>query len=203
MGSPLPTVVANIFMESFESDALENSEPKPKAWFWYVDDTFIIWPCGRDTLDSFLGHLNSQHPDIKVTIEVERNGVIPFPDVLVTRKPNRRLGHLVYQKPTHTDRYLQADSHRHPAQKLSVVNSLVRRVVSISEPDSLSKELQHVKSSLQNNGQIRDAMEIRKQPGNINRENGYHLSAIWKPLLQVLPSSTQPTIQASGRARPT
>ncbi|GJQ85251.1 hypothetical protein Trydic_g18485 [Trypoxylus dichotomus] len=101
MGSPLSPVVAIIFVESFESVALENSELQPKVWFRYVDDTFIIWPHGRDTLDNFLGHPNTQHP-AKI----------------------------------------------HPAQKLSVVNSLVSRAVSVSEPDSLSKELQHVKSSL-------------------------------------------------------
>ncbi|GJQ67159.1 hypothetical protein Trydic_g8073 [Trypoxylus dichotomus] len=74
MGSPLSPVVANIFMESFEST------------------TIIIWPHGRDTLDNFLGHLSTQHPEITFTIEVEKNGVIPFLDILVTRKPSGRLG---------------------------------------------------------------------------------------------------------------
>ncbi|GJQ76581.1 hypothetical protein Trydic_g22031 [Trypoxylus dichotomus] len=74
--------------------ALESSELKPKAWFRYVDDTFIIKPHDRGTLDSFLGHLSSQHPDIKSTMEEEKNGVIPFLDVLV--RGNRKF--------THTDR---------------------------------------------------------------------------------------------------
>ncbi|GJQ74477.1 hypothetical protein Trydic_g21346 [Trypoxylus dichotomus] len=85
-------------------------------------------------------------------MEVEKDGVIPFLDVLETPRPNGRLGDSVYGKYTHTDRYLLADFHHHPAQKLSVVNSLVRHAISSAEPDKLSKELQHVKSSLQNNG---------------------------------------------------
>ncbi|GJQ77708.1 hypothetical protein Trydic_g12829 [Trypoxylus dichotomus] len=93
-------------MESFKSVALENSELKPKAWFRYVDVTFIIWPHSRDTLDNFLGHLNTQHPEIKFTMEVEKNGVMPFLDVLVTRKLNGRLGHSVYRKPTRIDIYM-------------------------------------------------------------------------------------------------
>ncbi|GJQ86532.1 hypothetical protein Trydic_g10432 [Trypoxylus dichotomus] len=97
-------------------------------------------------------------------MEVEKSGVIPFLDALVTREPNGRLGHSVYRKPTHTDRYLRAGSHHHPAQKLSVVNSLVRRAVSISEPDNLPKELQHVKLSLQNNGyRGRDTQKVIKK----------------------------------------
>ncbi|KAK4871974.1 hypothetical protein RN001_016098 [Aquatica leii] len=42
MGSPLSPVVANIFMESFETVPLESSILKPKVWFRYVDDTFIV-----------------------------------------------------------------------------------------------------------------------------------------------------------------
>ncbi|GJQ64897.1 hypothetical protein Trydic_g7069 [Trypoxylus dichotomus] len=107
MGSPLSPVVAKIVMECFESVALENSELKPKARFRYVNDTFIIWPHGRDTLDSFLHHINDHHPDIKFTMEVEKNGVIPFLDILVTREPNGRLGYSVYQNPcTRIDIYI-------------------------------------------------------------------------------------------------
>lgn len=152
MGSPLSPVVADIFMEAFETVALDSSSYKPKVWFRYVDDTFIVWPHGRETLDVFLEHLNNQHCDIKFTMEIENNGSLPFLDVLVKRLPDGRLGHSVYRKPTHTDRYLHANSHHHPAQKLSVVNSLVHRAISISQTDNLQSELDHVQKSLQNNG---------------------------------------------------
>ncbi|GJQ76917.1 hypothetical protein Trydic_g19872 [Trypoxylus dichotomus] len=42
---------------------------------------------GRDTLDSFL-----DYPDLKFTVEVEKNGVIPFFSVLVTWKPKIIIG---------------------------------------------------------------------------------------------------------------
>ncbi|GJQ81895.1 hypothetical protein Trydic_g9134 [Trypoxylus dichotomus] len=57
-------------------------------------------------------------------MEVEKDGAILSLGVLLTQKPNSLIGHSVYRKPTHTDRYLHADSHHHPPQKLSVVNSL-------------------------------------------------------------------------------
>ncbi|GJQ68638.1 hypothetical protein Trydic_g17185 [Trypoxylus dichotomus] len=82
----------------------------------------------------------------------EKNGVIPFLDVFVTRIHKSGLHHSVYQKPMHTDRYLHADFYHHPAKNSSVVNSLVRRVPSVSKPVHLSKQLQHIESSLQNNG---------------------------------------------------
>ncbi|KAJ8883962.1 hypothetical protein PR048_015818 [Dryococelus australis] len=41
MGSSLSPFIANIFMESFEQEALSKSSSPPKAWLRYVDDTFL------------------------------------------------------------------------------------------------------------------------------------------------------------------
>ncbi|GJQ69571.1 hypothetical protein Trydic_g6667 [Trypoxylus dichotomus] len=221
---------------------MESSEPvaaKTKSLASVCGGYLHYLVSGRNTLNGFLGHLNSQHSDTKFTMEVEKNGGIPFLNALVTCKLSGRLSHSVYRRPTYTDRYLHVDSHHHPVQMSSVVNSLGRRAVSIFEPDNLSKEPQHVKPSLQNNAQtlsyirallrqpstilkwattydetpvvekycdiygrkIRKAMEIHKHSDNINRENGYYLSAIWKPLLRTSLPFTQSTVQA-WRSRP-
>ncbi|XP_023726043.1 uncharacterized protein LOC111874629, partial [Cryptotermes secundus] len=59
MGSPLSPVIANLYMEDFEERALDLAPHKPRCWFRYVDDTFVIWPHGPDKLKDFLNHLNS------------------------------------------------------------------------------------------------------------------------------------------------
>ena len=59
MGSPLSPIVANIYMESFEEDAIKTATDKPTLWLRYVDDTYVHWDYGRETLDKFLIHLNS------------------------------------------------------------------------------------------------------------------------------------------------
>ena len=127
MGSPLSPIVANIFMEEFENKALEAYPLKPKLWKRYVDDTNVLWPYGEQELNIFFEHLNSQSIDIKFTMQVEKNGSIPFLDVLVYKKLNGSLGHKVFIKKTHTDSYLEADSHHHPAQKLGIINTLAIR----------------------------------------------------------------------------
>ena len=38
MGSPLSPIVANLFMELFEEEALSLATDKPKFWVHYVDD---------------------------------------------------------------------------------------------------------------------------------------------------------------------
>jgi hypothetical protein len=78
IGSPLSPVIANLFMETFEQEAFELAPLKPKLWKRYVDDTFVVWPHGRESLDQFLNHLNSLHSSIKFTMEIEENNQIPF-----------------------------------------------------------------------------------------------------------------------------
>ena len=86
MGNPLSPSIANYYMEFFENKALESTMKKPTLWLRYVDDVFAIWPHGRQNLSIFLNHLNSIHENIKFTVEVEENGIIPFLDVLLERK---------------------------------------------------------------------------------------------------------------------
>jgi hypothetical protein len=58
MGSPLAPVVANLYMEHFERQALSLVIKKPTHWYRSVDDTFVVWPHGKDELQEFLKHLN-------------------------------------------------------------------------------------------------------------------------------------------------
>ena len=78
MGSPLSPVLANIFMEDFETRALETSPVKPKMWRRYVDDVLVVWPHGDEQLEEFHFHLNGQNPSIQFTLEKESEGKIAF-----------------------------------------------------------------------------------------------------------------------------
>jgi hypothetical protein len=76
--------------------------------------------------------------------------------VLVKKKSDGKLGHAVYRKKTHTDRYLNAASHHHPLQKTSLVDTLVHRAYEISDADSLPTEKKHLLKALQQNGYRND-----------------------------------------------
>jgi hypothetical protein len=86
MGSPLSPVITNFYMEQFKEKALESAPSRPKHFYRYVDDTFIIWPHGREALDGFLDHMNGQNPNIQFMMEIEANNQIPFVDILVSRE---------------------------------------------------------------------------------------------------------------------
>ncbi|XP_030758536.1 uncharacterized protein LOC115884178 [Sitophilus oryzae] len=147
MGSPISPIIANFFMERFEEKALESSVLKPAVWFRYVDDTFVVWKHGRDSLDDFLHHLNTQSPSIKFTMETEVNNQLAFLDVLVKRNGDH-LDHTVYRKPTHRDRYLHNLSNHHPSQKQGIFGTLANRARRICAKDHIQEELSHLKPFL-------------------------------------------------------
>ena len=114
IGSSLSPIISNLFMESLEERAIESSPQKPSIWLRYVDDTFVVWPHGRENLQEFHQHLNKQHLNIVFTMEEESEGRIPFLDVMVNRTINETQAQTsVYRKPTQTDRYINYNSN-HP-----------------------------------------------------------------------------------------
>jgi hypothetical protein len=152
MGSPLSPAIANFFMEDFEERALSTAALKPKCFFRYVDDTFIVWSHGLEALQSFLNHMNEQHRSIKFTMEMEKDGTLPFLDILIYRKEDGSLGHRVYRKPTHTNLYLNGRSHHHPSQRRGVISTLLHRARSIANEESLPAEINHLKTTFRQNG---------------------------------------------------
>ncbi|XP_049941353.1 uncharacterized protein LOC126418579 [Schistocerca serialis cubense] len=154
MGSPLSPVIANFFMEKFEEQALGTASKKQNVWFRYMDDTFVLWRHGREELSRFHEHLNSINSRIQFTMEEVVDGKLHFLDVLVFRNENGSLGHSVYRKPTHTDRYLHRDSNHHPQQKRGVIKTLADRARNICKPELLDAEMEHLHNALMKNGYL-------------------------------------------------
>ena len=150
MGSPVSPIVANIYMEEFEHQALNTAPERPRLWKRYVDDTFCI--VKGSTVEGFLAHLNSLKPTIQFTMELETQGHLPFLDACLQRHSDGSLVTSVYRKPTHTDRYLQYDSHHPTHVKRGVVRCLFERAQSIAQGRESQKEEKHLKEVLGHNG---------------------------------------------------
>ena len=147
MGSPISPIVANLFMEQFENQAI-NTAPPPLFWRRFVDDTFTILQSSHKT--SFLEHLNSIDKHIQFTSEeAGDDGSVPFLDVLIIPDEEGNLKTTVYRKPTHTDLYLQWDGKHTVSSKYSVVGSLQHRASTIcSDNEMLKLEEQHLEEAL-------------------------------------------------------
>ena len=123
MGSPLSPIVANLYMESFEVEALRSAPHPPYLWKRFVDDTFTILQSSQR--NGFLEYLNSIDQHIQFTAEDQRSdGAMPFLDILVTPGKDGSFSTSVYRKPTHTDLYLQWDSHHTLTSNHTVLGTL-------------------------------------------------------------------------------
>ena len=148
MGSPLSPIVANIYMENFEVEAIRSALSPPQFWKRYVDDTFTILQSSKK--EEFLEYLNSIDQQIQFTAENQReDGAMPFLDILVSPGRDGSLSTSVYRKPTHTDLYLQWESHHTLSSKYSVIGTLQHRANTIcSNTQLLHKEEKHLHQAL-------------------------------------------------------
>ena len=114
-------------------------------WVRYVDDTF----CGIEQQyeEEFQKHLNSISPSVTFTLEREQNQSLAFLDVKITRNKDNTISTTIYKKPTHTDRYLQFDSHHFQHRKFAVAKTLHNRidthVTNSDDKATLHKQMQH------------------------------------------------------------
>ena len=148
IGSPVNPIVANLYMEDFEQKALSSATHPPRLWHRYVDDTLVIQK--EANKQGFLQHINSVDPAIRFTVEDNKeDGSIPFLDTIVKPEADGKLSITVYRKPTHTDQYLQWDSHHHLSAKFSVINTLSHRAKTVcSSPELFQKEMDHLRKAL-------------------------------------------------------
>ena len=137
MGSPVSPVVEILYVEYFEHRALTLAVNPPRLRKRYVNDTFVML---QQSQKEFLQHINSVDPSIKFTTEeTTQDGAMPFLDTLVTPQEDETLTTNAYRKPTHTDLYLQWDSHHNLACKCSVINTLTHRTKAVSSNSKLLK----------------------------------------------------------------
>ena len=148
MGSPISPIVANLYMEDFEMRALNTAPQPPLMWKRYVDDTCVIIKAAQQ--QNFLNHINSIDKNIQFTSEGPRpDGSIPFLDILLPPGEDGKITTSVFRKPTHTDLYMQWDSHHAISSKYSVICTLHYRANTIcSSPELLQQEEQHLKEVL-------------------------------------------------------
>ena len=103
-------------------------------------------------------------------MDIEENNKLPFLDVLISRKEDGSVSHQVYRKNTHTDRYLHADSHHFPPQKIRVINTLVTKALRISDKEHIKEEIDHLEKVFEDNGY--SGRQFRKVVASANKPKG-------------------------------
>ena len=89
-----------LFMADLEKRLLSDIDLKPYIWWRYIDDIFLIWEHGEESLKLFLEKINKIYPAIKFMADWSYSSV-NFLDVKVIIKDGKTITDL-YVKPTDT-----------------------------------------------------------------------------------------------------
>ena len=84
------------------------SPTKPRYWFRYVDETFVI--ILEVKVPEFTAYINNRDRNIRFTSDLEQNGNLQFLDVEVVGTHESGVKLQVYKKRTHIDQYLSFNS---------------------------------------------------------------------------------------------
>ncbi|XP_067628785.1 uncharacterized protein [Eurosta solidaginis] len=148
MGSPASPVIADIVMEELLEKFEDDSPYKPRLLTKYVDDLFAI--VKTDTVEELLNILNEYNRSIKFTIEVEKDGKLPFLDTLIIKK-NNQLCFDWYKKPTASGRLINFNSKHDKSTIVNTARNFINRVLSISDEVYHKENIKIIINVLENN----------------------------------------------------
>ena len=154
MGGCVSPTLADFFLGHFENIWLKQCpiEFKPTYYKRYVDDVFLIFK-ENSHVNLFLDYINSQHPKINFTCEIEKDNSLPFLDVIVSKNACNSFSTGLYRKPTFTGLGLKFQSSVSNGYKCNLIGSLVERAFRIcSSIVSFSTEVEKLRKYFFQNG---------------------------------------------------
>ena len=191
------SIVANLCMEEIEELAFNQTDTPPKKWLSFVDYVFSI--IKKHAITNFHNLLNSIDPHINFTIEREQNGQLSFLDTMVTRN-NGSLNVNVYRKPTHTDRYLDYNSHHDKQHKItSTARTLLHRAAHLPNTnEGKRQEKDRVFDALRSNGYPKIFLdEVEKRRARPKQNSCHHPKNLYVHFLKMSNQRTIPATQSS------
>ena len=153
MGNSLSGLLSGIFLSALESQFLNQNNKNIIFWRRYVDDVLVLWDGDNlSHIENFHKYINTAHPNIKYTIEIEQNNNLKFLDLSITKLQDS-LEFDIYRKPTQTDTIIPMDSHHHHAHVHAAINCYLDRCfkVPLSENNRM-KEIECIHAIANNNG---------------------------------------------------
>lgn len=177
------------------------SRSSPKVSGQYVDDTMVI--IQSSAVETFSNHIRAQYPSIAFTRECKVNNQIPMLDTLITKELDGSLTFSIYRKKTHTDHYLQYDSHQPMEHKLGVIRTLTHRANTVcSTEKARQEELSHLKKVLSISKYPKWAWDApggkSKQPPPRKQTPGGKKGHITLPYIRGLSEALNRTIRKAG-----
>lgn len=131
MGSSLAPILVERVIEDIVEKSLTQLNLKPDFWATYVDDHLTSIP--RNMVDTLVNKLNSFHPKVQFTVEIEDEGTksINFLDTTVFNRDGKLITRWYYKKIA-SNRLLNFHSCHPKNMILNVARAFIRRVMSLT-----------------------------------------------------------------------
>lgn len=179
MGKKFAPAFANLYMCMWEETAFPKSKTKPLFYLRYLDDLFGIWGDSREDFLEFVNILNSHHPAISVTYNLQTEA-LEFLDTQVYFIPregeSKRVGTRVWFKETDRHALLYKTSF-HPKHTFAglVKSQLIRFYRICTDPSDVEKATRVLFQALRPRGYSRRSLRTIKAEvkGVFQREGHY------------------------------
>ena len=181
MGSSISPPLAQMYMESFESNKYETMIPddiKATEWARYVDDCFLIYEHSEEVFQSFMSQLNTLDPYIRFTCEKSKPGVevglpeeavevLPFLDFKVIRFLDANTNTLsnklcIHRKDCHSGSYIHSLSSQPISIKRSVIRNMFLRAYRYCDSHFLEEEEKRIYNDFSSLGYSRKFIDRAK-----------------------------------------
>jgi len=130
-------------MANLENKFVNNFHCKPLMYCRYIDDIFSVFP-NINMCNEFLSFLNSQHKNIKFTMEGGSN-TLPFLDVSVSILDNKFCSK-VYFKKTNTNLILNFNAFCPLMYKIGLIKCFLHRAFVVCSSWCGCEKFNHVES---------------------------------------------------------
>jgi hypothetical protein len=184
MGSPISSILAEIFLQDLESKWYPSMINTRHIQYIgrYVDDVLIVYDSARVTADAIVHDHNGMHPNIVYKMEIEENEHVSFLDLNIHRNPNK-IDMGIYRKPTYTDVVIPHSSNHPASHKSAAFHYMLDRPKRLPLTDQeKQKEMAVIKTIATNNGYtFHDIEKAYKKQKRENNNNMTTLNRIIQP----------------------
>ena len=210
IGCSLSSVLANIFLEYFETVLIDiiPVNMRPSLWLRYVDDVIICYE-DMSKFEAYLEHLNGIRPTIQFTYELGTsekvvNGqpnlpanvseCLPFLELNVMRLDNGEFAFSIYRKPCHSGNYIHAYSYQPLNLKGNVIRNMYLRAYRYCDAQFLKDEELRIQQDFLKLGYTERFIEEKKRSAFKGRMNEMKMENL--KTLEELPFSEAMTTKA-------
>ena len=155
MGKAFSPIVADLFMGLWESDLQQQASMVNLhviAACRYMDDYLVLLKGSSSNIKDWISILNDKDPNISVSHEMEKDGRLPYLDLLIRRHPSGFITS-VFRKACHTGQIVPFDSYTDfKYLRSGIVSDVLRAWRYCQTPDVRESELKYIYNKYRTGG---------------------------------------------------